>query len=122
VTPFPGTALYDRLLAENRLRFEAWWLDDEYRYDMIPYMPLQSSPQSVEATCFELRKRFYGIRSLISRSTDLRANCKSPAAALLYWFVGLSMYRDVRKRDGLVLGDATCSAGVLPVADPEPAT
>lgn len=122
VTPFPGTDLYDRLLAENRLRFDTWWLDDRYRYDMIPYVPLQSTPESVEATCYALRKRFYGIRSLFARGTDLRANCKSPGAALLYWFVGLSMYRDVRKRDGLMLGDATVTADLLPAVEPEFAT
>ena len=38
LTPFPGTALYNRLKEENRLRFEAWWLDDEYRYNDVPFI------------------------------------------------------------------------------------
>ena len=32
LTPTPGTALYDRLLAEGALLTPDWWLDPDYRY------------------------------------------------------------------------------------------
>ena len=37
LTPFPGTPLYRRLEASGRLLYEAWWLDDRYRYNNIPF-------------------------------------------------------------------------------------
>ena len=39
LTPFPGTPLYARLSAENRLLFERWWLDDRYRYNRVQFRP-----------------------------------------------------------------------------------
>ena len=39
LTPFPGTPLYARLKSQGRLRFENWWLDDRYSYNMIPFEP-----------------------------------------------------------------------------------
>jgi radical SAM superfamily enzyme YgiQ (UPF0313 family) len=107
VTPFPGTALYDRLEHEGRLRFEAWWLEDGYHYDMIPYEPAAMTADEVERACLDIRMRFYGARSLFWRSLDFKANCGSPAAVLAYWLIGAQMYRDVRKRNGLTLGDST---------------
>src|SRR6185295_8335221 len=39
LTPFPGTPLYRRLQDQRRLRFDAWWLDSEYRYNALPFVP-----------------------------------------------------------------------------------
>ncbi len=43
VTPFPGTPLYQRMEAEGRLLYDAWWLDDRYRYNMVPFRPQRTS-------------------------------------------------------------------------------
>ena len=115
ITPFPGTPLYDRLKKDGRLRFDKWWLDDKYRYDMIPYVPLAVSSSLVEETCLKLRKRFYGLRSLLWRSLDFKANIKDFTSFSIYWATGLSMFRDVRKRDMLVLGDTSQDKELLKV-------
>ena len=48
ITPFPGTPLYDRLKDEGRLLYDAWWLDDRYRYNMVPFQPALMSPERLE--------------------------------------------------------------------------
>ena len=60
ITPFPGTPLYDRLAAEGRLLSEAWWLDERYRYGMVPFRPKSLSPERLAELCIAARKRFYG--------------------------------------------------------------
>ena len=69
LTPFPGTPLYKRLQSEGRLRFEAWWLDPEYRYNALPFMPKTLTPDEVTAGCVDARRRFYGWPNIVRRST-----------------------------------------------------
>src|SRR4051794_6612560 len=44
LTPFPGTPLYQRLQSEGRLLYDAWWLDERYSYNQIPFRPAGMSP------------------------------------------------------------------------------
>ena len=37
LTPFPGTPLYARLEAAGPAAVRRWWLDDRYRYNMVPF-------------------------------------------------------------------------------------
>lgn len=39
LVPYPGTPLYDRLIKGNRLVFEKWWLEEEYKYNQISFKP-----------------------------------------------------------------------------------
>jgi radical SAM superfamily enzyme YgiQ (UPF0313 family) len=68
LTPFPGTELYRRLESEGRLRFPAWWIDDRYSYNMVPFQPGRMSPEDVERGCVDARRRFYSWPSILKRS------------------------------------------------------
>ena len=70
LTPFPGTELYRRLESEGRLLFPAWWLDDRYRYNMVPFRPVKMTPEDVERGCVDARRRFYSWSSILRRSAD----------------------------------------------------
>ena len=70
LTPFPGTELYKRLEAEGRLLFPAWWLDDRYSYNMVPFRPAKMAPEDVERGCVDARRRFYSWSSILRRSVD----------------------------------------------------
>lgn len=70
LTPFPGTDLYHRLESEGRLLFESWWLDDRYRYNMVPFRPARLTPEEVERGCVEARRAFYSWPSILKRSVD----------------------------------------------------
>lgn len=70
LTPTPGSALYDRLLAERRLRVPKWWLDPAYRYGDAIFEPRGMSATELEEGVFEARERFYSWRSIGLRVLD----------------------------------------------------
>ena len=45
--PMPGTPLYQRLEKEGRLLHDAWWLDDAYTYNTVPFRPARMSPEEI---------------------------------------------------------------------------
>jgi len=67
LTPTPGSALYDRLMAERRLLSPMWWLDPGYRYGQAIFEPRgMRAAELTEGVC-ETRRRFYSWRSIGTR-------------------------------------------------------
>jgi radical SAM superfamily enzyme YgiQ (UPF0313 family) len=104
ITPFPGTPLYDRLRSEGRLTHEAWWMDGQYRYNMIPFWPRSMSPEELARLCVAARREFYSWRSI----------CRRGAAAVnrrnFFVFVNYLAFNalhrwDIERRNSLPLGD-----------------
>jgi radical SAM superfamily enzyme YgiQ (UPF0313 family) len=104
ITPFPGTPLYQRLEAEDRLHHEAWWLADDYRYNMVPFQPKQMTPKELADGCVAARRSFYSWPSILRRATR-RVNWRSPTMLATYFAVNAMHRRDVDGRNGLPLGD-----------------
>jgi radical SAM superfamily enzyme YgiQ (UPF0313 family) len=67
LTPTPGSALYDRLLAEGRLLSPRWWLDPDYRYGRAIFEPRGMRADQLTEGVYETRKRFYSWRSIGAR-------------------------------------------------------
>ncbi len=113
LTPFPGTPLYQRLQAEGRLRYEAWWLDSHYRYNEIPFVPKNLSPEEITQGCVEARRRFYAWPSIMKRSVRNRSN-------FLMWrnfFPINALHRnEIAQRNAHPLGDEIGPASLLEVA------
>jgi len=112
LTPFPGTPLYKRLQSEQRLRFDAWWLDPGYRYNALPFMPKSMTPDEVTAGCVGARRRFYAWKSIMRRSTRHFSD-------LYVWrnfFLVNAMHRnEISQRNGYPLGDETWRGQLLEV-------
>lgn len=70
LTPTPGSALYDRLLAEKRLLSVKWWLDPGYRYGDAVFEPRGMSAAELADGVFRARERFYSWRSIGMRILD----------------------------------------------------
>jgi radical SAM superfamily enzyme YgiQ (UPF0313 family) len=104
ITPFPGTPLYKRMQAEGRLLFDAWWLDDRYRYNMIPYRLKNMSPEELAERCVQARRSFYSWPSILYRATQ-GVNLRSPWMMLNFLIINAMHQRDVEGRNGLPLGD-----------------
>ncbi len=104
ITPFPGTPLYTRLEQEGRLLFDKWWLDEGYRYGMVPFRPRQMSPEHLSARCLEARQRFYSWRS-IGRRMMHPVNRADPLMLLYFLVINALHQVDISGRDGLPLGD-----------------
>jgi len=104
LTPFPGTPLYRRWEAEGRLLYERWWLDDNYRYNKIPFQPTHMTPERLQRGCVEARSKFYAWSNIWKRGLDPVNRSQS-----LMWqhFYGINYLfrREVRQRDDYPLGD-----------------
>lgn len=113
LTPFPGTPLYARLKKESRLVYEAWWLNENYRYNQIPFKPQGIAAEDLRAGCIEARRRFYSWPSILRRGFDPvnRAN-------LFMWrnfYLINAMHRgDVSLRDQYPLGDESWKGRFIP--------
>ncbi|MDO5692824.1 MAG: radical SAM protein [Pseudomonadota bacterium] len=114
ITPFPGTPLYARLQREDRLRYDAWWLDPRYRYNELPLHPRGLTASQVTEGCVQARRRFYGWPSILRRQWRNLGD-----AVLARNFIPINaMHRgEVSQRNGYPLGDeALLEAPLLEVA------
>lgn len=113
LTPFPGTPLYDRLQREGRLLYDAWWLDDTYAYNKIPFRPATMPPDELQRRCVEARRRFYGWRSIFERSWD-PVNRANFFMFRNFFPINLMHRVDVVSRDFYPLGDESWQGPLLP--------
>jgi len=111
-TPFPGTPLYRRMREAGRLVHEAWWLDETYRYNQIPFRPAGMPGAELARLCLAARREFYSWPSILQRS--LKGPNRQSALLFAYYFVINAMHRsDVDGRDGLPLGDASWRGSLI---------
>lgn len=112
LTPFPGTPLYRRLADEKRLSYDAWWLDDRYRYNLIPFQPHGMSAEELQHGCVGARRKFYSWPSIARRSLDTvnRAN----GFMWRNFFLINALHRaDVSGRNHFPLGDESWRGPLL---------
>ncbi len=112
ITPFPGTPLYERLRREGRLLYDPWWLDERYRYNMIPFQPRTMSPEELERRCLAARRSFYGWRSILGRGRAA-VNRRTPSVFWKYLVINAMHHWDVEGRSGLPMGDESWQGKLL---------
>jgi radical SAM superfamily enzyme YgiQ (UPF0313 family) len=112
LTPFPGTPLYKRLEASGRLLHNAWWLDDRYRYNHIPFAPAAMTPGDLQRCCLEARREFYSWPSIFRRGFD-RVNRADNFMWRNFYLINAMHRGDVSMRDGYPLGDESWSGPLL---------
>ena len=81
LTPYPGTALYQRMAAEGRLCHSNW---DLYDTRHVVYRPAQLTPEALEAGYWRAYRDFYQWRSIFkgaSTQADLRGRLRHVAYA-----------------------------------------
>ena len=104
LTPCPGTALYEELADTGRLLFDRWWLDPGYRFAHAVHVPALMTPDALTGNCFAMRRRFNSVRSIMKRSFEYSANCRSVANAFTYFIYNLVFRHEMYRKQGLVLG------------------
>ena len=112
LTPFPGTPLYRRLQAENRLLYERWWLDPEYRYGMVPFAPRGLTAQEVKDRCITARQKFYSLSSMLRRGFD-RVNSSNWFMWAHFFSINLLFRAEVLQRKDFPLGDESYASPLL---------
>ncbi len=102
--PTPGTPLYDRLAAEKRLRFDRWWLSDEYRYGDALSGPAGMPPDELTEGCLRARKEFNTYSAFAKRALDFKANSRSGFSFGMYLIANLISRREIFRKQGIALG------------------
>jgi radical SAM superfamily enzyme YgiQ (UPF0313 family) len=105
LTPYPGTPLYARLKAENRLLYDGcWWLHPEYRFNHAAFRPAQMSADELTRVSFELRSQFNSIRSVARRFFDRRTHLRSLYNMGVYWAYSPLFRRETLRKQSMRLG------------------
>ncbi|MEO9874527.1 MAG: radical SAM protein [Anderseniella sp.] len=115
LTPFPGTPLYKRLQAEDRLLYENWWLDDRYRYNDLPFRPDGADPAAVRLGCLAARRKFYSWNSIARRIVD-PVNRSDALMLRNYLPINIMHRAELALRDGFPLGDPEWRGTLLQAA------
>ena len=103
LVPFPSTALYQRLQQAGRMRYDAWWLDARYRFNEVPFVPEQMTPESISRNCLSARRRFYEWSNIFRRSMG---NTFNFFMWRNFFFLNALHKREVDIRNAYPLGDA----------------
>lgn len=111
LTPFPGTQLYQRLKEEKKLRYDKWWLADDYTYGQIPFdsaIPYEI----IEKECRRIRYKFYSLRSMLYRLTN-KANINSLIMFSMYLTINTMLRKDTLQRKKFPLGDLSFEGEII---------
>lgn len=114
LTPFPGTALYERLLREGRFTHPQWWLDETYRYNVVPFRPRGMGAAEVREACLAARRDFYRAGSILRRGFDA-VNGAGPFMFANFFLINLMHRREIGTRDRHPLGDPSWQRPLLQV-------
>jgi radical SAM superfamily enzyme YgiQ (UPF0313 family) len=66
LTPYPGTPIYDRIKAENRMIDNEWWLTGSGQGEVVFHPQKMSADELKEGSCW-IRKNFYSPSSILKR-------------------------------------------------------
>ena len=104
LTPMPGARLYDRMVAEERMLYDRWWLDENYRYGHATFTPLGMTADELTAGCFRARRKFNTLSSILKRGMAWRTNMRDVYRLGLYWMSNVVSRREVYRKQDRVLG------------------
>ena len=101
--PFPGTSLYNRLIEQDKLLYDQWWLEEDYTYGEVAFKPKNMSPEELSRQCRLIRKKFSKFSLVLSRGfTSLGRT--SPLLWTLFWAMNLRLGEEVDEKMNIPLG------------------
>jgi radical SAM superfamily enzyme YgiQ (UPF0313 family) len=103
--PYPGTPLYAKLEAEERLLYDGhWWTHPDYRFNHAAFRPARMSPDELTQVSFDLRRRWSSPASILRRFLDPRTNMRTLYRMGVYWAYNPLFRREVFKKQGMRFG------------------
>ena len=109
--PFPGTALYERLEAENKLIYNKWWLEPGYRYGDTAFYPERMSPDDLYEGCKHARFRFNSYANILKRLFRNPIHL-SPFHTIMFLALNLISRKEIHRKQDKILGGQTKNSGV----------
>jgi radical SAM superfamily enzyme YgiQ (UPF0313 family) len=103
--PYPGTPLYQRLQAEDRLLYDGcWWLHPNYRFNYAAFRPAKMSADELTQLGFLCRKEFNSVKNIIWRALEPRTNLSSLYRFAIYAIYSRLFRQETFKKHGMQLG------------------
>jgi radical SAM superfamily enzyme YgiQ (UPF0313 family) len=103
--PYPGTPLYARLEAENRLLYGGrWWLHPDYRFNHAAFVPKNMSPEELTEACWDCRRQWNTTGSIFRRMWDFKTHLSSPVRLMVYLQYNPIYAHEARKKQGMLFG------------------
>ncbi len=96
LTPYPGTALYERLKRERRFTLDEWWLREDHGAAAPFYEPVRMSREALRAGWVRAWREMYSLSS-IYRRYDFALD-HSWVQNLAYWPINLLMHELAEKK------------------------
>lgn len=104
LTPTPGADLFVQLKSEDRLIFERWWLDPDFRYGHATFHPRGMTAEELTAGCLRARLQFNTYGSFLRRALAPRTNLRSPYRLGVFALSNLISKREIRSKQDRSLG------------------
>lgn len=99
LVPFPGTPLYNELEIKGKMRYDKWWLSNDYYFGEVPFDPENMASKTVEERCLSARKKFYSIPSILKRAMDRQCNFASLRNILTYIQINQLLRKEVTEKE-----------------------
>lgn len=96
----PGTPLFDRMQKEGRLRFDKWWLDENYRYGDAMYIPKAMSIEELKDGCRNARYNFNTYKTIFKRLIKEKVNHKSLLNIIVFLAINLISRSEIHRKQG----------------------
>jgi radical SAM superfamily enzyme YgiQ (UPF0313 family) len=104
LTPMLGSRFYNQLVDQDRMIFERWWLDPNYRYGEATFHPHRMTADELAEGCQRARNIFYRYGSILKRALDPDANSRNLYHFGFYLGVNLIAKRVISRKVGHRLG------------------
>ena len=103
--PYPGTAFYEKLKAENRLLYDGkWWLDPDYRFNYAAFIPKNMTAGELTELSFACRRKFNSPKSIFYRLLEIHTNLRNPLRFFTYLMYNPIFRKEVFEKQGMNLG------------------
>ena len=102
--PFPNTALYDRLKADNRLIYDKWCLAEGYNYGELAFDPKRISAEKLSRLCRDARKEFSAPKTVLNRGFASLGRT-SPLLWWLFWGMNLRLGEEIDQKMNVPIGE-----------------
>jgi radical SAM superfamily enzyme YgiQ (UPF0313 family) len=96
LTPYPGTKLYKRLVAEGRLTRDRWWLSSDHDSGAPFYAPARLTRETLRAGWVRAWQRMYSLPAIYKRY-DFGLD-HSWVQNVAYWPINLMMHELAEKK------------------------
>lgn len=109
--PYPGTPLYARLKAEDRLLYDGrWWNHEDYRFNHAAFVPKSMTSEELTEATWKCREAWNSPRSIFSRMWDFRTHLSSPYRLAMYFAYNRIYSKETFKKQGMHFGHGQAKA------------